>query len=162
MNIKHILAYAKAVVMLSVCTFTIQPGLPSVKVRNAAQAVDAALTYLRNQKVLKIPDVNIRWQEKTLYSLGPPDLTTTSKLFTSDDWATEVSQGVAPLSSTVYQITLFSAKLHWHWKGSVKADSDVTEVSALRLLSEEESQKMEEELLRKSQIYPPKPGGYGH
>ena len=74
----------------------------------------------------------------------------------------EIFQGVAPLSSTVYQITVFSAKLHWYWKGSVKVDGGVTEVSAFRLLPEEESQKMAEELLRKSQVPPPRPGGYGH
>ena len=162
MNIRRFLAYARVAILLSAYALTIQPDVPSVKVRNAAQAVNATLSYLRKQQVPKAPDINTKWQQKTLYSIERQDYAITSKLFTSGDWLIEVYQGVAPLSRTVYQITVFSAKLRWYWKGSAKADGSVTEVSALRLLSEEESQKIAAEFLRKSQVSPPRPGGYGH
>ena len=135
---------------------------PSIKVRNASQAVDTALSYLRQRESKNTPDAGIKWQEKTIYSTGIQDYAVTSKLFTAGDWAVDVSQGVAPLSITVYQVTLFSAGLCRFWQGSVRADGDVSEVSAFRLLSREESHKMAEELSRKIQVPPPKPGGYGH
>jgi len=162
MQIRLFLVCARVALRLIAYAFTIQPGSPSLKVRNAAQAVTAALSYLQKQKAKNAPGVDIKWQEQTLYSVGPPDFAITGKLFTSDDWQIEVSQGVAPLSKTVYQVTVFNAKLHFYWKGSVKADGVVTEVSAFKLLSEEESQKMAAEFLSKSQVPPPMPGGYGH
>jgi len=137
-------------------------NLPPVKVRNAAQAIDTALSYLRKQQVAALPDENTKWQEKTIYSTEPQDYGITSKLFTTDDWLVEVFQGVAPLSNTVYRITLFSVRSNYYWKGSVRADGDVTEASAFRLLPEEESQKITEEFSRKSEVPPPRPGGYGH
>jgi len=137
-------------------------NLPPVKVRNAAQAIDTALSYLRKQQVAALPDENTKWQEKTIYSTEPQDYGITSKLFTTDDWLVEVFQGVAPLSNTVYRITLFSVRSNYYWKGSVRADGDVTEESAFRLLPEEESQKITEEFSRKSEVLPPRPGGYGH
>jgi hypothetical protein len=135
---------------------------PSIKVRNAAQAVDTALSYLREREAQNAPNAGIKWQEKTIYSTGIQDYAVTSRLFTAGDWAVEVFQGVAPLSSTVYQVTVFSAGLRRYWKGSVRADGGVSEVSAFRLLSQEESRKMAEELSKKIQVPPPKPGGYGH
>lgn len=162
MKTKLILEWAKFFILLSTYACTIQPGSSLVKVRNAAQAIDEAFSYLRKQQVRRAPDKNIKWQEKTLYSTGPQDFAITSRLFTSDDWLIEVFQGVAPLSRTVYQVTVFSAKLHCYWKGSVMADGGITETNAFRLLSEEESQKITEEFVRKSQVPPPMPGGYGH
>ena len=162
MNVRRILAYARAAIWLSAYAFTIQPDMPSVKVRNAVQAVDAALAYLRKQQAPKAPDTNTKWQEKTLYSTERQDYAVTSKLFTSDDWLIEVYQGVAPLSSTVYQITVFNTKLHCYWKGNVKAGGSITEENTFRALSEDESKKISEEFSRKSQVPPPRLGGYGH
>ena len=148
--------------MLSVYTLTIQPDLPSVKVRNAAQAVETALSHLRQKWTAKVPDSKAKWQEKTVYATEPQDLAVTGKLFTSDDWLIEVSQGVAPLSSTIYRITVFSTEQKYYWKGSVRADGGVTEISAFRALSEEENQKLAEEFVKRSQVPPPRSGGYGH
>lgn len=135
---------------------------PPLKVRNATQAVNESFSHLRRKKAQDNPDVNIKWQEKTLYSTEIQDYAITGRLFISDDWLIEVYQGVAPLSSTVYHVTVFSPKLHRYWKGSVRADGIVTEESAFRLLSEEESQKIGEEFTKKTQVPAPKPGGYGH
>jgi len=161
-NIRHVTAYARTALLLSVYTLTIQPDLPSVKVRNAAQAVETALSHLRKKRTAKVPDSKNKWKEKTIYTTGPQDLAVTGKLFTSDDWLIEVSQGVAPLSSTIYRITVFSTEQKYYWKGSVRADGGVTEVSAFRALSEEESQKLAEEFVKRSQVPPPRSGGYGH
>jgi hypothetical protein len=139
-----------------------QPDSSPVKVRNATQAIEAVLSYLREQHVPEFPDKDIKWQEKTIYSTEPMDYAITSKLYTSDDWLIEVFQGVAPVSRTVYQITVFNSRLRCYWQGSVSADGGISEDNAYGLLTEVESQKLAEEFLKKSQVPPPRPGGYGH
>jgi hypothetical protein len=139
-----------------------QPDSSPVKVRNAAQAIEAVLSYLRKQQVTEFPNKDIKWQEKTIYSTESMDYAITSKLYTSDDWLIEVFQGVAPVSRTVYQITVFNSRLRCYWQGSVTANGGISGDNAYRLLSEEESQKLAEDFLRKSQVPPPRPGGYGH
>ena len=39
-------------------------------------------------------------------------------------------------------VVVSSIKLGWHWKGDVKADGSLVEVSAFRQMSEEESQNL--------------------
>jgi len=46
-----------------------------------------------------------------------------------------------------------SIRLGWHWKGDVKADGSLVEVSAFRQMSEEESENMAEEFLRNSATF---------
>ena len=132
-----------------------------LKVKNAVEAREAALLYLRQQNSQNAPGTNIQWQEKTIFSGGPGDLVTTSKQFTSESWTIEISQGLAPLRNTVYEVTVFSPVHGWYWKGSIKADGSIREESAFKRLSDEEKQKTAEELLRKSRI-PAPVGGYGH
>ena len=133
-----------------------------VKIRNATQAVDAVLSYLRGQKPLVIPDAEAQWQEKTIYSGEPQDYAITGKLFTSDKWLIEVLQGVAPLSRTVYWISVFNPDSRYYWKGRIRADGVVQEDVALGELPEPEAQMIADEFLLKSKIPPPRPGGYGH
>jgi len=162
MRIGPVLAWAKAVLLLGTFAFTIQPGQSSIRVRNTAQAVGSILTYLRKQNTQNAPVDGVEWQEKTLYAPGNPDFAVTSRLLTSDDWLIEVSQEVAPISRTVYQVTVFSSRFQRYWKGSVRADGSVSEETAFKQLSEEESQRVDEEFMRKTQVAPPMPGGYGH
>lgn len=133
-----------------------------LKVKNAAQAVDAVITHLQKQDPQNAPHPGLKWQEKTLYSAEGADYAVTSKLLSASDWTVEIYQGVAPLINTVYQITAFNPRTRWFWKGSVKADASLTEVIPFRLLSEEESRQREEELTRKNQVPPPRQGTYGH
>jgi hypothetical protein len=162
MSIRHITALFKAVLLLNAC-FLMQPGLSPLKVRNAAQAVETALAYLRQKSVGGLPAENPQWKEQTLYvSARHEDLAVTSKLYTADGWSVEVYHGVAPLSKTVYEITMYNSKLHGHWKGQIKAEGMVMELQEFSQLSIEESHKIEEDFSRKAHIPPPKPGGYGH
>jgi hypothetical protein len=133
----------------------------ALKVKNASDAMDVALSCLRKQNPQTAPDTDIRWKERIIFSDEPVDLVTTSKQFTSDAWIVEVSQGLAPLRNIVYQVIVFDTKLGWYWKGSIKADGSVHEESAFGRLSDEERHGMTEELLRKSRISAPI-GGYGH
>jgi hypothetical protein len=132
-----------------------------LKIKNASEAVEASVAYLRGQNSPHAPGTDIRWQEKTIFSGGPGDLVTTSKQFTSDGWIIEVYQNLAPLRNIVYQVTIFSPTNGWYWKGSIKADGSIREESAFKRLSDEEKQKTAEELLRESRI-PAPVGGYGH
>lgn len=133
-----------------------------ITVRNAAQAVDVALAYLSHKAVPGAPDVGIKWQEKTLYSPEPQDLAITGKLFTSNGWVVEVSQNVAPLSRTVYEITMFYADLNWYWQGKVKSDGTLSEDAGFRRLSTGESEQLSAEFQKKARVPPHPPGGYGH
>jgi len=132
-----------------------------LKVKNAAEAAEAALSYLYEHYSQSAPPRGIQWQERIIFSEGPVDLVTTAKQFTSDAWSMEITQEFAPLRNIVYQVVVFSPKLGLHWRGSVRADGSVREESAFRQLSEQEKQKTAEEFLRKSRILPPQ-GGYGH
>ena len=133
-----------------------------VKIRNAAQAVDAVLSRLREQKTPVIPDVNTKWLQKTVYSGEPQDYAITGKLFTSDEWLIEVFQGVAPLSRTVYRLRVFNPERRYYWKGSIRADGVLQEELDFRELPGPEARKIADEFLLKSKIPPPRPGGYGH
>jgi hypothetical protein len=133
-----------------------------LKVKNAAQAVDAVMVFLQTHEPQHAPDQGLKWQEKTLYSTDAADYAITSKLLSSVDWTIEVYQGVAPLINTVYRITVFNTTTHWFWKGSVRADGSLTEETPYKALSEEESRRKAEELAGKSQVPPPRQGGYGH
>lgn len=131
----------------------------SLEVKNAREAVLASFRYLREHYPEFRPDAAAKIEEKTIYSEGPVDLVTTSEQFLIDGWSVEVSQSFAPLRNIVYQVIVFSPKLGWYWKGSVRADGSVTEETAFKQVSEEDKQKTTEEFLRKSRIPPPR-GGY--
>ena len=133
-----------------------------VKVRNMFQAVEIALAFLRERSDKSIPAVGNKWREKTLYATGVEDYAITSKLFTDGDWMIEVYQGTAPISKTIYQITVFNALLGCYWKGDIKADGSIQEVSPMTTLSKKKAHKLTEELVKRINMPPPKPGGYGH
>jgi len=120
-------------------------------VENAADACDAALAYLRESEGQNAPSPDIVWQEE---DVTPPGwVGQVFKEFTSDEWTIKVSYPVVPPENTVYEIILFSIKLGWHWKGSVKADGSVTELSAFKQMSKEESQTIAEEFVRNSPTF---------
>ena len=124
---------------------------PDVEVSDAADARDVALTYLREHEPQNAPSAGIVWQEE---DVTPPDWVGAGfKEFTSDEWTITVVCPVLSPERTVYKITVSSIKLGWRWKGSVKADGTLTEVSAFRQMSEEESQKIAEEFLRNSPTF---------
>ncbi len=132
-----------------------------INIKNASEAKEACLNYLRQRNPQIAPEPSVQWQEQTIFSDAPIDLVTTSKQYRSDAWIVEVSQNLAPLRKTEYQVTVFSPELGWHWKGRIKADGSINEESPFRLLSDQEKGKMIEELLRKSKVRAPV-GGYGH
>jgi hypothetical protein len=132
-----------------------------LKVKNAAEARDASIVYLRSLDSRMFPSRDAQWQERTTFSGGPQDMVTTAKQFTSDGWIIEIYQELAPLRNTVYQVTVFSSTEGWYWKGNIKADGSMSEVSPLRKLPEEDKRRTAEELLKKSRTAAPF-GGYGH
>jgi hypothetical protein len=134
----------------------------TIKVRNAHQALIVAVSYLKGHSAVNAPPEVATWQEKTLYAPGIEDYAVTSKLFTYGDWMVEIYQGVAPVSNTVYQVTIFNPEIRASWKGRVRADGTVIEISPLIELPETESSKIAEEFTRKTRVPPPRPGGYGH
>jgi len=129
---------------------------PSLEVRSAAEAVDVALSYLREHEPQNAPGAGISWQEEDITpkdEAGHPVPGAVHREFTSDEWTITVYYAVLPLERTVYHVVVSSIKLGWHWKGDVKADGSLVEVSAFRQMSEEESQNMAEEFLRNSATF---------
>lgn len=133
-----------------------------IAVKNAAGALETVLAYMQNRGINNAPPAGTKWQERVLYNEGPEDMAVTSRLFNADDWTIEVSQNIAPLSRTIFQVNVFNARLHSFWKGCVRADSGQVEAGSFGSLSEDESRQAEEEFKARSRIPPPKPGGYGH
>ena len=126
-------------------------GESGLAVKGAADARDAAVTYLRERQAQNAPSADIVWQEE---DVTPPGwVGGVTKEFISDEWTIKVSYPVVPPENVVYEVVVSSIKLGWHWKGTVKADGIVTEVSAFKQMSEEESQKIAEEFLRNSPTF---------
>ena len=132
------------------------PPITDLKVTNATEARDAALAYLREHEPQNAPSDGIMWQEEDITpkdEYGHPVPGGVHKEFTSDEWTITVSYAVLPLERTVYHVVVSSIKLGWHWKGDVKADGSLVEVSAFRQMSEEESKNLAEEFLRNSATF---------
>jgi len=47
--------------------------------------------------------------------------------------------------NTIYQVVVSSINLGWYWKGTVEFDGSVTELTAFKQMSKEESQRIAEE-----------------
>ena len=156
MNIRMSLACVTVFVLMPINAHSLE----SLEIKNAREAMLASFRYLSEHYSEFSREAAAKIQERTIYSEGPVDLVTTSKQFQTDGWSVEVSQSFAPLRNIVYQVTVFSPKYGWHWKGSIKADGSVTEESTFKQLSDEERERAEEEFLRKGKIPPPR-GGYG-
>lgn len=138
-----------SLVVLLAGACTSQPGLtPDLEVRDATEARDAALNYLRQLEARSVPGMGTVWQEEDITPQGMVGWV--NKEFVSDGWTVKVDYPVVSLENTVYQIVLSSFKLGWHWKGSVQADGTVTEVSPFTQMSQEESQRIAAEFLRSS------------
>ena len=124
---------------------------PSLKVKNADEALVTALEYLRTSAGEDAPAADIQWEAQ---DITPPGLVGMGiREFGSDEWHIIVSYPVLPPENTEYQIVMSSIKLGWHWRGSVKADGSVTDLSVFQQMSEEGSREIAEEFLRKSPTF---------
>lgn len=141
-----------ATLLLTACSSeTDSTPAPDLQVSNAADARDAAITYLQKHEPQNAPGVGISWQEE---DVTPPGwVGGVFKGFVSDEWTINVSYPVVALENTIYEVTVSSIKLGWHWKGKVDAYGKVTEVSAFRQMTKEESQRVAEEFLKNSQTF---------
>ena len=121
------------------------------RVEGAGDAQDAALAYLQEHEPQDVPGADIAWQEE---DVTPPGLLgAVIKQFTSDEWTVKVSYPVLLPENTIYQVVVSSIKLGWHWKGTVEFDGSVTELTAFKQMSEEESQGIAEEFVRNSPTF---------
>ncbi|HEX74239.1 MAG TPA: hypothetical protein G4N93_03730 [Dehalococcoidia bacterium] len=121
------------------------------EVKNAADARDAAVTNLQKHESQNAPSSDIEWQEE---DITPPGLVgAVTKKFTSDEWTIRVSYPVVLPENTVYQLVVSSIKLGWHWKGTVEFDGSVTELTAFKQMSKEESQRIAEEFVKNSPTF---------
>jgi hypothetical protein len=64
-----------------------------------------------------------------------------------------ISYTVVLPENIVYNVNIIDSKAGWHWKGTVKADGTVAELSALKQLSKEDSQNKALEFVKKSPTF---------
>ena len=112
---------------------------------NATQARDAAIDYLLEKGPQNAPDVNT-WSED---NVTPPNWVGGSFWeYTGDGWTIKVNHPVVALENTVYTVVVSSIDTGWYWKGTIKADGSITEVSTFHQVTREESQGIAEEYVK--------------
>jgi len=124
---------------------------PALEIRDAADARNTAIAYLQKYGADNSPDADIEWQVEDLTPSGLVGAAV--KEFTSDEWTIRVSYPVILPKNTVYQVVVFSPKLGWHWQGTVEFNGNVTEISSLTQMSEDESRRIAEEFVRNSPTF---------
>ena len=88
----------------------------SAEVKDAGDALDAALTYLREHEAQNAPGAGIEWQAEDVTPQEQEGVGI--KEFTCDEWTVTVSYPVVPPENALYQVVVSSSKLGWHWKGT--------------------------------------------
>ena len=131
-----------AVVLSVSCATPTPPGSTELVVKDAAEARQVAIKYLQGKDIAEAPNLDTKWQES---DETPPGLVgAASKYFTSGEWAVSISYPVVRPDLTVYRVVIISTKLGWHWKGEVKADGTLTEISAFQRMTKETSKEVAE------------------
>ncbi len=148
----HLITVSLSLVVLLAGASTSQPGpTTDLEIGDAAAARDAAVTYLREQEAQNAPSSDILWQE---YITTPEGLIgTETREFLSGEWKVTVSYPLVLPENTVYDVIVFNTEGGWHWKGIIKGDGTITELSAFRQITEEENRKIAEEFLRNSPTF---------
>lgn len=123
---------------------------PGQEVKDAAGARDAALVYLREHEAQDVPGAGTEWHET---DVTPGLIGAGTKEFNYDGWTVQVYSPVVAPQYIQYQVTITSVQGGWHWKGTVKPDGTVTEVSPLTQMSKEGSQAIAEEFVRGSPTF---------
>ena len=124
---------------------------PNLAVQDAAGARDVAITYLQKQVGESAPATDIDWDE---VNITPPVLVGKETIaFSTDDWTITVSCPVVLPENALYEIEISSIRFGWHWKGIVKPDGSVTELSPFKEMSEEESRRITEEFVKNSPTF---------
>jgi len=140
-----------ALVLTVSCTAPAPPGPTEPVVKDAAEARQAAITYLQGKAAADVPGLDTKWQES---DETPPGLVgAANKYYASDEWAVSVSYPVVLPDLTVYRVVIVGTKLAWHWKGEVKADGTVTEISAFQLMTEETSKEVAKDFVVNSPTF---------
>jgi hypothetical protein len=96
---------------------------PVVKPSDPAMALDAALTYLREEYSDSAPAAGIAWQAEDATPGGLLGSSTTR--YTAKGWTVTVLTPVVNPVDVVYQVTVDNQALGFHWAGKVDATGHV-------------------------------------
>jgi len=128
-----------------------EPLPPEIRIKDATEARDIVLSYLRDHHPQNAPAEGITWDEK---DITPPDLVGAStRLFTSDVWEVQVSYPVVLPVNTIYTVTVVRIANGSYWKGQLKADGTITETSPFQQMTQETSQKVAEDFVMHSPTF---------
>lgn len=118
---------------------------PGPEVEGAADARDAALSYLQEQEGQDVPGAATEWDEA---DVTPGLVGAATREFTCDGWTVRVYSPVVAPQNIFYRVTVTSVQSGWRWQGTVKPDGTITELSPLTQMSKEASQTIAEEFVR--------------
>ena len=122
------------------------PPAPTAGIRDAAQARDAALLYLKTTVADDAPKPGGDWATEDVTS---PALIGTSTLkFTKEDSQVNVSYPIVLPENTIYTVTVLNLRVGWRWQGTVDFHGKLTELSPLQQITEEASQRVALDFVR--------------
>ncbi len=128
-----------------------EPTTSDLVVKNAGEARDVILDYLREQNPQILPEKDTVWEGT---DISPPGLVgSTTMEYISGGWTINVSYPIVPLENTVYRVGVSSISLGWYWKGDIKADGIITEIVPFSEMTEEESEKIAREFVENSATF---------
>ncbi|MFC1953913.1 hypothetical protein ACFLWR_07315 [Chloroflexota bacterium] len=140
-----------AIVLTVSCATPAPLGPTEPVVKDAVEARQAAITYIQGKAAADAPNLGTKWQES---DETPPGLVgAANKYYTSDEWVVSVSYPIVLPDLTVYRVVIVSEKFGWHWKGEVKADGTVTEISAFQQMTEEASKEVAKDFVINSPTF---------
>jgi hypothetical protein len=101
---------------------SVEPA-PVVNPSDPAMALDAALTYIREQYGQSAPAAGLAWQAEDATPGGL--LGSTSTRYTAEDWTVIIIMPVVNPVDVVYQVTVDGQAPGFHWSGKVDATGHV-------------------------------------
>ncbi|MFC1958794.1 DUF3221 domain-containing protein [Chloroflexota bacterium] len=138
-------------VTVLIFTFLVSCASQLGNVQNASEARDAALSYLDNRYTNSVPEKGLAWQE---YVTTPEGLIgSETRGFISGEWMVTVYYPLVLPENTVYDVIVINMESGWHWKGNVKAEGNVTELSAFKQLTKENSHNIALEFAKHSPTF---------
>ncbi len=127
------------------------PTTSDLVVKNAEEARDVILDYLREQNPRIAPEKDTVWEGTDISPSGMVGSTTME--YISGGWTIIVTYPIVLLENTIYQVTISGISPGWYWKGEIKADGSITELVPFTEMTEEESEKIAREFVENSATF---------
>jgi len=125
-----ILILGLTAMLVAGCAKPLSPG-QSLAVNDAAEARDAALNYAQVNLGVDAVFSDVDWEKKDLTPPGFEEVATI--VYTSGEWVVTVSHLVVAPKDRVYEVVVANMRHGFKWKGAIKADGNVIDLSGYTL-----------------------------